>query len=103
MNSLNVSFNNIEGKATVTVCGEIDIHSQQQFKTKLNEIVMNLKDNLYVDCTELNYIDSTGLGILVGALKEVKKDNNNIYISNLKDNIRKLFNITGLDKLFIIE
>ncbi len=90
-------------KPLIVLSGEIDIYTCQTFKSELNEVVNTFKGDIYLDCKELTYIDSTGLGILVGALKEIRKDNNNIYICNLKDNIKKLFIITGLDKLFIIE
>ena len=87
----------------IVLFGEIDIYTSQSFKSELNEIIKSCKGDLFIDCKELTYIDSTGLGILVGALKEIRKDNNEIYICNLKENIKKLFLITGLDKLFKIE
>ncbi|HEY5585792.1 MAG TPA: STAS domain-containing protein [Ruminiclostridium sp.] len=87
----------------IVLSGEIDIYTSQSFKSELNDVVNASKGDLFIDCKELTYIDSTGLGILVGALKEIRKDNNDIYICNLKDNIKKLFLITGLDKLFKIE
>lgn len=90
-------------KTQIVLSGEIDIYTSQSFKTELNEVIESSKGDLYIDCKDLTYIDSTGLGILVGILKEVRKDDNNIYICNLKDNIKKLFLITGLDKLFKIE
>ncbi|MDF2986345.1 MAG: anti-sigma-factor antagonist [Eubacterium sp.] len=90
-------------KTHIVLSGEIDIYTCQTFKSELNEVVNTFKGDIYLDCKELTYIDSTGLGILVGALKEIRKGNNNIYICNLKDNIKKLFIITGLDKLFKIE
>ena len=88
----------------IILSGEIDIYTSQTFKNELNEVISSTnKGDIYIDCKELSYIDSTGLGILVGALKEIRKDNNDIYICNLKDNIKKLFIITGLDKLFKIK
>lgn len=87
----------------IILSGEIDIYTSQSFKDKLNEVVSSCQGDIYIDCKELTYIDSTGLGILVGALKEIRKNDNNIYIFNIKDNIKKLFIITGLDKLFIIK
>jgi anti-sigma B factor antagonist len=54
-------------------------------------------------CEDLSYIDSAGLGILVGALKKVKMHHHDVYIYYLRDNIKKLFEITGLDKVFILE
>lgn len=87
----------------IILSGEIDIYSAQSFKDELNEAISSCRGNAYIDCKELSYIDSTGLGILVGALKEIRKNDNDIYILNLKDNIKKLFLITGLDKLFKIQ
>lgn len=87
----------------VSLAGEIDIYTAQMLKEKLYGIVDENHLDLRIECKGLNYIDSTGLGIFVGALKKTKLNGKNIYLENLKENIRKLFIITGLDKLFIIE
>jgi anti-sigma B factor antagonist len=87
----------------VNLDGEIDIYNSQELKEKLYNIVdVNQKD-LIIDCKGLNYIDSTGLGIFVATLKKAKQYEKKIVISNLKDNIKKLFIITGLDKVFEIK
>lgn len=93
----------LDDVARVSVSGEVDIYTAQQFKEKLYSIVDNSGKDLVIDCSGLNYIDSTGLGIFVGALKKTKLAGKNIHLENIKDNIRKLFVITGLDKLFIID
>jgi anti-sigma B factor antagonist len=87
----------------VYISGEIDIYTSQKFKEKLYSMVDSFKKDLKVDCTDLNYIDSTGLGIFVGALKRARYYDKRIFVINPKANIKKLFTITGLDKLFIIE
>lgn len=91
-----------EQAAKVKICGEVDIYTAQKFKENLYKIVDSSKTDIVIDCSGLNYIDSTGLGIFVGALKKTKLTDRTIFLENLKDNIRKLFVITGLDKLFII-
>lgn len=87
----------------VSLAGEVDIYTSQKLKERLYEIVDSNRLNLNIDCSELNYIDSTGLGIFVGTLKRIKQYDKNIYVTNLKVSIKKLFFITGLDKLFILE
>lgn len=87
----------------VSLAGEVDIYTSQELKEKLYSIVDSTHKDLKIDCIELNYIDSTGLGILVGTLKKARQNDKKIYITNLKDNIKKLFIITGLDKVFTIE
>lgn len=88
---------------SVVLCGEVDISSSQKFKDKLYRLIEDHEKNIVLDCKSLTYIDSTGLGILVGALKKIKQLDRTIIIKGLKDNIKKLFYITGLDKIFVIE
>jgi anti-sigma B factor antagonist len=97
-----ISEENTEHGPVVLVSGEIDIYTAQQFRDKLYHVVESSEKDVTIDCSKLNYIDSTGLGIFVGALKKSKLNGRNIYIINIRDNIKKLFVITGLDKLFII-
>lgn len=87
----------------ISLSGEVDIYTSQNLKEKLYDVIDSTRSDLYIDCRKLDYIDSMGLGILIGALKKSKQNNNNIYLSGLKENIKKLFLITGLDKLFILE
>ena len=87
----------------IRLIGEVDIYTSQKLKDRLYAVVDASKQDLRIDCTDLNYIDSTGLGIFVGTLKKAKQNEKNIYISHLKENIKKLFLITGLDKLFVLE
>ncbi|NLY42412.1 MAG: STAS domain-containing protein [Clostridiaceae bacterium] len=92
-----------DDEIVVTLSGEIDISTVAKLREELYAIVDNNDKNLRLECTNLKYIDSTGLGVLVGVLKKVKKKSKDIYISNLNQNIKKLFVITGLNKVFIIE
>jgi len=92
----------LAGKTKVFVSGEVDIYTAQNFKEKVYSIVENAPDDIVIDCDGLNYIDSTGLGIFVGALKRARLAGKSISLENIKDNIKKLFVITGLDKLFNI-
>lgn len=87
----------------ITISGEIDLFAAPDFKSRLYEAVGEGNVDVVLDCGELSYIDSTGLGILLGALKRVRQNDRQVYVRNLKDNIRKLFRITGLDRAFNLE
>jgi len=87
----------------ITIEGEVDIYTSSHLKSKLYDIVDTRKTDIKIDCSKLDYIDSTGLGIFAGVLKRVKQYGKNIYLIGLKSSIRKLFTITGLDRVFIIE
>ncbi len=53
--------------------------------------------------TDLEYIDSTGIGVLVGLMKKLRTDGKDIKISNAKDNVKRIFKITGLDQIINME
>lgn len=59
--------------------------------------------NISVDLRELKNIDSTGLGVLVSANKLANKNNGKVYIKGVNNNIRKIFQLTRLDKVFKIK
>lgn len=99
---LKKSFNENLNHWSVDISGEVDIHTSGNLKDVLNMILNDKEADIYLNCKELVYIDSTGLGVLIGILKRVKKNENNIIIENPKTNITKLLSITGLDKIFII-
>jgi anti-sigma B factor antagonist len=100
---LNLREEQLNDSVGIFISGEVDIYTSQKLKERLYNIVDSNQTDLRIDCKELNYIDSTGLGIFVGTLKKAKQYGKKIYIINLKESIRKLFLITGLDKVFIIE
>lgn len=87
----------------ISVKGEIDIYSAPGFKESLIQSISDVSKDIVLECSDLAYIDSMGLGILVGVLKRVKEKGNNMIIRNPRKTVRKLFKITGLDKAFIIE
>lgn len=97
-----ITFNNEENIWLILPEGDMDIYTSAEFKDQVLKSFDDKKADLLLDGESLEYIDSTGLGALIGILKKVKENEHNIYLTNIKPNIRKLFSITELDKLFII-
>lgn len=90
---------------TIMPKGDIDVYTVPQLKDAAKEYSKEYINNytLYVDFEKVNYIDSTGLGVLVGMLKNEKEHDKSMHIINLKDNVKKIFTITGLEKIFVLE
>ena len=88
---------------TVSIVGEVDIFNSADMKKSLTELINQKKTDIVLDCKYLDYIDSTALGALVGVLKNVKSYGGSIYLRNVKPNLGKLFKITNLDKVFLME
>ena len=82
--------------------GDIDIHTSDQFKEEVLELFNEKNLDLVIDGKKLDYIDSMGLGALIHILKELKNTEYQIYLENIKPNIKKLLEITELDKMFKI-
>ncbi|MEX1308366.1 MAG: STAS domain-containing protein [Eubacteriales bacterium] len=83
--------------------GEIDIYNAEDLKQDLHALIDEHKGDVIIDCKGLQYIDSTGLGVLVSALKVVKDYNGYVKLTSLKSHIAKIFNLTGLTKIMEIE
>lgn len=99
---MKVSFDEGEDKWIFSPSGEIDIYSSQKFKEGILEKFNSKKTDILIDGEKLDYIDSTGLGALIYILKLLKDNDFKIHLMNVKPNIKKLFDITELDKLFLI-
>lgn len=87
----------------VSVDGELDVSTAEEFKEYLHKLIDESIKNVRFDLSDLNYIDSTGLGVMIGILKRIKLENKDIYIKSPRDNVKKIFSITGLDKIFKME
>lgn len=83
--------------------GEIDIYNAEDLKQDLHALIEEQKGDVVIDCKGLQYIDSTGLGVLVSALKVVKDYNGTVKLTSLKSHIAKIFKLTGLTKIMEIE
>ncbi len=86
----------------IQLVGDVDIQSSNHLKEEINGMLNEVETDLMIDCASLSYIDSTGLGVLIGVLKRVKNVEKDITIVNAQNNIKKLLGITGLDKIFRI-
>lgn len=86
----------------IELIGDLDIYNNKKFKEKLADIYDELDKDIVVDCEKLEYIDSTGLGSFISLLKLTRDEDKTITVKNLKKNIKKVFKITDLDKLFNI-
>jgi anti-sigma B factor antagonist len=92
-----------EGDHTViSVNGEIDVYTAPSLRERLNELVASGHYDLIVDMGGVEFLDSTGLGVLVGGLKRVRSHDGTLRLVCAQEKILKVFRITGLTKVFPI-
>ena len=87
----------------ISIEGELDVSTADKLKEYLHKLADEKILDMKINLDSLDYIDSTGLGAMIGVLKKLKTDNKEIYIINPKSNVKKIFTITGLDKIFKVE
>lgn len=92
-------FNKAENNWIVEIIGELDILTSTELKKSLHDMLDEMESNIKLNCENLFYIDSTGLGVIISILNRVKNSGNNISIVNAQSNIDKLIRISGLDKV----
>ena len=86
----------------VAVRGEIDLFTAPELKQKLTDAIEAGKSRIVVDLSETTFLDSTALGVLIGAVKRLRSRDGALVIVNTDQNIAKTFEITGLDQIFTI-
>ena len=91
-----------DGRHVVAVRGEIDLFTAPELKKMLADAIENGATRVVVDLSETTFLDSTALGVLIGAVKRLRSREGQLVIVNTDTNIAKTFEITGLDQIFTI-
>lgn len=86
----------------IALTGEIDLYTAPEFKQQLLEVIGDGATHVVVDLTKTTFIDSTTLGVLVGGVKRLRPAGGQLSLVCSDRNITKIFEITGLDKVFPI-
>jgi anti-sigma B factor antagonist len=91
-----------EGNWLIALTGEVDLYTAPQFKEELVAATTSGAPRVVVDMTETTFIDSTTLGVLVGGLRRLRPEGGELLLVISDRKIRKIFEITGLDRVFPI-
>ena len=82
--------------------GEIDLYTAPEFKERMVALIEDGKKRIVVDLSAATFIDSTTLGVLVGGVKRLRPTGGSLALVCTDQNITKIFEITGLDRVFPI-
>ncbi len=102
MADLKIDTRLVDGKPVLDLTGEVDSYNSPKLREKMVSLIDEGNPNLIINMTGVDYIDSTGLGTLVGGLKRASEKNGAIRLICPNEQIYKVFNITGLVKVFSI-
>ena len=99
---LTLTNREVDGHTIVSVGGEIDVYTAPKLRDQISDLVGAGKTNLIIDLEAVDFLDSTGLGVLVGGLKKVRAEDGSMSLICSQDRLLKIFRITGLAKVFTI-
>lgn len=92
----------MNGHTVLAVKGEVDVYTAPRLRERLVELVTEGKRQIVVDLEGVDFLDSTGLGVLVGGLKRLRSNDGEMSLVSTQSRILKVFEITGLTKVFSI-
>lgn len=85
------------GMMYISICGELDENTAKFTISKLDEILESNKSRQVVfDLSELDFMDSTGIGVLLGRYKKLKHQDIGVFIANPSPHAERIFKLTGL-------
>jgi anti-sigma B factor antagonist len=92
----------IKGHKILTLSGEIDVYSAPQFKQAVMTVLEGTEQHLIIDMYNVRYLDSAGLGILVGALKRLRPDGGTVNLIGCKPTVERILHLTKLSSLILL-
>lgn len=99
---LNITTKTNNDTAIIYLDGHIETNSFQIFEQELNDTIKKEFYKIIINCSKLEYINSAGLGVIVGLIEEVREKNGDIKFSSMNENVSKIFDLVGFNQYFQI-
>ena len=99
---MNTTIEQLEDKFLVTLEGELDTAAAAEVEQTLQPLYNSQGKDVMIDCSQLEYIASSGLRILISILKGAKAGGSTVVLKGLNDDIKDVFKLTGFINLFEI-
>ncbi len=100
---MKTKFEEIEGKFVATLVGEMDTAAAVEAEEVLKPLYQSNGKDVIIDCSNLEYIASSGLRILLGILKGAKASGSRVVMKGMNDDIKSVFQLTGFINIFEFE
>ena len=96
------AIRNHDQDVIIELAGEIDMKCSAKIKSKFKEVFRNKPHTVIVDMTKVSFMDSSGLAVLVGALKQSRINNGELKLAGLTKDVKAIFEICRLETIFQI-
>jgi len=88
--------------AVLQISGEVDVYTAPQVRERVIQLLADGARHVIADLREVDFLDSTGLGALVGSLKRMREQDGSLELVIADGKIMTIFRITGLDRVFAL-
>ncbi len=95
----NIDVESKDGWAVVGVTGELDVSTAPRLRGRIVDIATDGATHVVLDLTAVEFIDSTGLGVIVGSLKRLRGLGGDLRLAGADRGVQRVFEMTGLDKV----
>ncbi|MDC7338648.1 STAS domain-containing protein [Streptomyces lydicus] len=99
---LHVEIRHHGASAVVTVTGELDHHTADLLRESLEGCMDDGYARLVVDCSRLEFMDSTGLNVLLGARLRAEAEGGGVHLAGMQPVVARVFEITGAEAVFTV-
>ena len=97
---MNTTFKEENGNFVMKFEGRLDTAAAPQVEKEMQQLYECDGHDVVLDCTDMEYISSSGLRLFLGLLKTAKPKGSHVYITGLNDDLRRVFTMTGFINLF---
>lgn len=100
---MTITVQEIDGKLVATLCGELDTAAAPAAELALQPLLESGGKEIIIDCTQLEYIASSGLRLFLGILKQAREVGSRVVLRNVNDVVRDVMDLTGFTSIFEFE
>ena len=102
MRELDISTERAGATAVIALAGEVDLYTCPELKQELLRVIADGATFVVVDLTGTTFIDSTALGVLIRGVERLRSVDGRLAVVCADPNMTKIFEVTGLDRVFSI-
>ena len=97
---MDISIQENASSISVVITGDIEMITIKEFKEKLLQLGQTAEKDIEIDLSNVEYIDSSGVGVLISLLKMQKKKNKNLKIEKVSDKVLSVLKLSSLADVF---
>lgn len=102
--SLTINVHSVRSVLLVRLEGELDHHTAERLRNEMNEKLLDHRiKHLVLNLENLTFMDSSGLGVILGRYKEIKERDGEVVVCAISPAVKRLFDLSGLFKIIRLE